>query len=113
MPSSSISISPTPDSWTIRTSSRIRSARVRVDVAAEQRRLAASGAARIVCRSVSASSPNIASRTRSSSEAARPSARLAHVLGARRILVERRRVAAEELDRACGRAGSIGAGGVP
>ena len=73
MPSSSISISPTPDSCTILTSSRIRSARVastspsRSDASREWRW-------RIDCSSVSASSPNMASRTRSSSLAASPSA---------------------------------------
>ncbi len=73
MPSSSISISPTPDSCTIFTSSRIRSPRS-ASASSAMSTESREWRARMTLSSSSASEPNIAMRTSSSSLAARPSA---------------------------------------
>ena len=93
IPSSSISTSATPLSWTIRTSSRIRCSRVWSSVGVPKSSRVAR--ARIVRSSASASSPKSAIRTSSSSLAARPFGLLADVLGGRRVLVERHPVREE------------------
>ena len=97
MPLSSISTSPMPLSWTICTSSRMRSARDwSTPLAIVSSRLCRP---RMFWSSSSASSPKSAIRTSSSSLAARPSRLLADVLGRGRV-VGRVDVVADEGDGA-------------
>ena len=107
IPSSSISTSPTPLSWTIRTISLIRCSRDSSSVVSP--RSSRVWRARIVCRSASASSPKSAIRT-SSSSLAKPSAscRTSSAVGGSSSAAPRRRRAARLLAPRCRRPSRVG-----